>query len=100
MSDTDLEKLHVYGSWLKRILPSRQAPQGGEVTDDMLELKAYRLEREGDPTDASLGRDDNVSLSPVDRFGANTFTEEEFKTLAEIIEAFNSRHGTNFTEDD
>ena len=100
MGDTNLEKLHVYGSWLKRILPSRQVPQGEDITDDMLELEAYRLEKEGDPTDARLSRDDNALLSPIDRFGANPFTEDESKTLEEIIEAFNSRHGTNFTEND
>jgi type I restriction enzyme R subunit len=37
LSDTDLERLHLYGSWLQRILPSREAPQGEDVTDDMLE---------------------------------------------------------------
>ncbi|WP_412550730.1 type I restriction endonuclease subunit R [Shimia sp. MIT910701] len=100
LGDTDLEKLHVYGSWLKRMLPSRQAPQGEDVTDDMLELDAYKLEKQGDPQDASLGADDNASLSPIDRFGANPFTEEEAKTLSEIIEAFNSRHGTEFSEED
>lgn len=100
LGDTDLEKLHVYGSWLKRMLPSRQAPQGEDVTDDMLELDAYKLEKQGDPQDASLDADDNASLSPIDRFGANPFTEEEAKTLSEIIEAFNSRHGTEFSEED
>lgn len=100
LGDTDLEKLHVYGSWLKRMLPSRQAPQGEDVTDDMLELDAYKLEKQGDPQDASLGADDNAALSPIDRFGANPFTEEEAKTLSEIIDAFNSRHGTEFSEED
>ena len=100
LGDTDLEKLHVYGSWLSRMLPTRQAPQGEDVTDDMLELDAYRLEKQGDPQDASLGADDSVSLNPIDRFGANPFTEEEAKTLSEIIEAFNSRHGTEFSEED
>lgn len=100
LGDTDLEKLHVYGSWLKRMLPTRQAPQGEDVTDDMLELDAYKLEKQGDPQDASLGADDNTPLSPIDRFGANPFTEEEAKTLSEIIEAFNSRHGTEFSEED
>lgn len=100
LGDTDLEKLHIYGSWLKRMLPTRQAPQGEDVTDDMLELDAYKLQKEGDPQDASLGAEDHAPLSPIDRFGANPFTEEEAKTLSEIIEAFNSRHGTEFSEED
>ncbi|PUB14219.1 MoaD/ThiS family protein [Yoonia sediminilitoris] len=66
----------------------------------MLELDAYKLEKQGDPQDASLGADDNASFSPIDWFGANQFTEEEAKTLSEIIEAFNSRHGAEFSEED
>ncbi|MFX4300255.1 type I restriction endonuclease subunit R [Pseudosulfitobacter pseudonitzschiae] len=100
LGDTDLEKLHVYGTWLKRILPSRQAPQGEDVTDDMLEMAAFRLQKEGDEQDASLGKDDNQALSPIDRFGANPYTEEESKTLTEIITSFNARHGTEFSGED
>ncbi|GGC22210.1 hypothetical protein GCM10011363_43470 [Marivita lacus] len=100
LGDTDLEKMHIYGSWLKRMLPSRQAPQGEDVTDDMLDMAAYRLEKQGDPQDASLTAEDNQALSPIDRFGANPYTEEESKTLTEIIESFNARHGTEFSEDD
>ncbi|ATG47791.1 DEAD/DEAH box helicase [Celeribacter ethanolicus] len=100
LGDTDLEKLHLYGTWLKRILPTRQAPQGGDVTDDMLEMAAFRLQKEGEEQDASLGKDDNQALSPIDRFGANPYTEEESKTLTEIITSFNARHGTEFSEED
>jgi type I restriction enzyme R subunit len=39
-------------------------------------------------------------LSPIDRFGANPCAEEEAKTLSEIIEALNSRHGTEFSDED
>nr|WP_321981834.1 type I restriction endonuclease [uncultured Cohaesibacter sp.] len=100
LGDTDLEKLHIYGTWLKRILPSRQAPQGEDVTDDMLDLKAYVIKEEGSVTDARLAKDDGGALSPIDRFGANPYTEEEQKTLSEIISSFNSRHGTEFSEED
>lgn len=100
LGDTDLEKMHIYGSWLKRMLPSRQAPQGEDVTDDMLDMAAYRLEKQGEPQDASLDSEDNQALSPIDRFGANPYTEEESKTLTEIIESFNARHGTEFSEED
>lgn len=100
LGDTDLEKLHIYGTWLKRILPTRQAPQGEDVTDDMLDLEAYVIKEEGEVTDARLGKDDSKALSPIDRFGANPYTEEEQKTLSEIISSFNSRHGTEFSEED
>ncbi|WP_236627390.1 MULTISPECIES: type I restriction enzyme subunit R domain-containing protein [unclassified Sulfitobacter] len=100
LGDTDLEKLHIYGTWLKRILPTRQAPQGEDVTDDMLDLEAYVIKEEGEVTDARLGKDDSKALGPIDRFGANPYTEEEQKTLSEIISSFNSRHGTEFSEED
>ncbi|ULB11822.1 DEAD/DEAH box helicase family protein [Cereibacter azotoformans] len=99
LEDSDLEKMYLFGSWLKRLLPSREAPQGGDVTDDMLELQAFRLS-EGDEIDASLAATETKPLSPIDRFGANPFTEEERRTLSEIIKAFNDRHATNFTEED
>lgn len=99
LQDTGLEKLHLYGSWLKRLLPSRAAPEGEDITDDMLQLTAYRLQDQG-VSDGRLQRDDTASLSPIDRFGANAYTEEEQRALSEIIDAFNARHGTNFTEED
>ncbi|MFN3933260.1 MAG: type I restriction endonuclease subunit R [Parvibaculum sp.] len=99
LHDTELEKLHIYGSWLKRLLPSREAPQGQDVTDDMLRLAAYRLEK-GEQIDARLTKETSAELKPIDRFGANPYTEEEEKALSEIIEAFNARHGTNFVEED
>ena len=100
LGDTDLEKLHIYGSWLKRILPTREAPQGADVTDDMLDMAAYRLEKQGEAQDASLAKDDTKALTPIDRFGANPYSEEETKALTEIIQAFNARHGTEFSEED
>jgi type I restriction enzyme R subunit len=100
LQDTELERLHVYGSWLKRILPGRDAPEGGDVTDDMLTLEAFKLTPNNEETDARLDRDAGRALSPIDRFGANPFTEEDRASLSEIIEAFNSRHGTNFTDED
>jgi type I restriction enzyme R subunit len=100
LGDTDLEKLHIYGAWMKRILPSRQAPQGEDVTDDMLDMAAYVIKRGDEATDASLSKDDAKALSPIDRFGANPYTEEEQKTLSEIIASFNARHGTEFSAED
>lgn len=100
LGDTDLEKLHLFGSWLKRILPTRQAPQGEDVTDDMLDLEAYRLQKQGEAQDASLGAGDSTPLAAIDRFGANPYTEEDARALSEIIDAFNARHGTEFSEED
>ena len=41
-----------------------------------------------------------ATLPPITEFGANPYTEEEERSLSEIINAFNDRHGTNFTRED
>ena len=99
MQDTDLERLHIYGSWLARMLPSRAAPQGDDVTDDMLQLSAFRLEADN-ATDIGLDPDEEGQLSPISDFGAGSYTAEEQRALSDIIASFNERHGTNFTDDD
>lgn len=45
LSDADLEKMYAYASWLSRLLPNRDVPEEIEITDDMLELYAFRVER-------------------------------------------------------
>ena len=37
---------------------------------------------------------------PITEFGANAYTEEEERSLSEIIESFNERHGTQFSRED
>ena len=39
-------------------------------------------------------------LLPITEFGANAYTEEEEKSLSEIIDSFNERHGTSFSRED
>jgi type I restriction enzyme R subunit len=99
LEDTQLEQLHIYGSWLKRMLPSREAPEGHDVSDDMLQLSAFRLTA-GDETKIELAPEEAGELSPIRDFGAGVYTPEEEKVLSEIIENFNARHGTTFTEGD
>ena len=49
---------------------------------------------------ASLQAGETATLNPITEFGANAYTEEEEKSLLEIIEAFNGRHGTTFSRED
>ena len=44
--------------------------------------------------------DPRSALQPISEFGAKPYTEDEHKELAEIVKAFNDRHGTDFTEAD
>jgi type I restriction enzyme, R subunit len=99
LNDARLEKLYAYASWLSRLLPSRDVPADITVTDDMLNLSAFRLQ-EGDSGSASLEPGETATLQPITEFGANTYTEEEEKSLSEIIDSFNERHGTNFSRED
>ncbi|MEC7817198.1 MAG: DEAD/DEAH box helicase family protein [Pseudomonadota bacterium] len=99
LGDTDLEKLYSYGSWLVRLLPNRDMPGEVEITDDMVRLHAVRLE-EKEKGSASLAPDAASPLSPISEFAAKPYTEEEKRSLSEIVSAFNERHGTEFTDAD
>lgn len=99
LNDTGLEKLYVYSSWLSRLLPSREVPPEISLSEDMLELSAFRLNKEEEGS-ASLQSGDTATLPPITEFGANAYTEEEEKSLSEIIQSFNDRHGTQFSRED
>ncbi len=99
LNDAWLEKLYAYSAWLSRLLPSRDVPADITITDDMLTLSAFRLDNTGSGS-ASLTLGQTSTLSPITEFGANAYTEEEERSLSEIIQAFNERHGTNFTRED
>lgn len=99
LNDTGLEKLYVYSSWLSRLLPSRDVPPEISLSEDMLELSAFRLNKEEEGS-ASLEAGDTATLPPITEFGANAYTEEEEKSLSEIIQSFNDRHGTQFSRED
>ena len=99
LEDARLEKLFAYLSWLMKLLPSREAPPEIEITDDMLVLDALKV-KQTSKGPASLAPGEEVRLKPIVEFGANTYTEEEERTLSEIIAAFNERHGTSFDRED
>ena len=99
LDDTSLERLSEYASWLNRMLPPRGQRTGDDVTEDMLKLTAFKL-RKTEEADASLEAGDTETLGPIAEFGAGGFSEDERRTLSEIIDAFNERHGTEFSSED
>ncbi|MGM0743178.1 MAG: type I restriction endonuclease subunit R [Pseudomonadota bacterium] len=99
LNDARLEKLYAYTSWLSRLLPSRDVPADVTITDDMLTLSAFKLQK-GEEGSASLAPGETTTLDPITEFGANAYTEEEEKSLSEIIASFNERHGTSFSRED
>lgn len=99
LNDAWLEKLYAYSSWLSRLLPSREVPADIMITDDMLSLSAFKLKK-GEEGSASLVAGESTTLAPITEFGANAYTEEEERSLSEIIDSFNDRHGTSFSRED
>ncbi|MCY3877912.1 MAG: DEAD/DEAH box helicase family protein [Rhodobacteraceae bacterium] len=99
LEDTNLEKLACYGNWLSRLLPNRELPPEIEVTEEMLNLKAFRVEKKEEGS-ASLSAGDTEDLVAISAFGAKPYTEDEKKDLSELVQAFNDRHGTQFSEAD
>ena len=97
--EAGLEKLYTYAAWLSRLLPNREIPAEIEITEDMLRLQAFRVEQKEKGT-ASLGPGDTEALTPISEFAAKPYTEEEERSLSEIIKAFNDLHGTAFTRED
>ena len=99
LEDSNLERLYVYLDWLVRLLPSRAVPAHIEISDDMLRLEAYRIEKT-DEGSASLAAGEGTRMQPIEEFGASPYTEEEERSLSEIVSAFNDRHGTTFSRED
>lgn len=99
LGDTSLEKLYAYTDWLDRMLPNREQPPEVEITDEMLRLRAFRIQQK-EAGSASLAAGDAVPLTAISEFGAKPYTEDEAKALSEIVRSFNDRHGTQFTEED
>jgi type I restriction enzyme R subunit len=99
LGDTSLEKLYAYSDWLSRMLPSREQPPEVQITDEMLRLRAFRVQQKEDGS-ASLEAGVAEALTPIIEFGAKPYSEDEAKALSEIVKSFNDRHGTQFTTED
>lgn len=84
---------------MSKLLPSRDLPADINITEDMLSLDAFKLQKTEEGS-ASLNAGETEKLLPITEFGANAYTEEEEKSLSEIIDSFNERHGTSFSRED
>ncbi|GAA2009862.1 DEAD/DEAH box helicase family protein [Nocardiopsis rhodophaea] len=93
--DSELERLHLYGRHLLNRLP-RRSDGGVDVGD--IDLSHMRVEKTGEH---------NLSLSPegaeaLPGFGDGSggAKEAEKSLLSELIERFNEKYGTDFTDQD
>ncbi|MFG2404605.1 type I restriction endonuclease subunit R [Streptomyces brevispora] len=93
--DPELERLHLYGRYLLNRLP-RRADGGVDIGE--IDLSHLRVEKTGE-VDVSLSPEGATEL-PGFGDGTGGAAEAEKSLLSELIEAFNAKFGTEFTEDD
>jgi len=100
VENLDLERLHLFLTWLVRRFPSPT----GRTSDDlppiekMVALQDVLLRPNGEAK-ASLMPGSGVALPPVFDGATHDWPEDEKKTLSEIIAAFNERHGIEMSRD-
>lgn len=93
--DPDLERLHLYGRYLLNRLP-RRADGGVDIGE--VDLSHLRVEKTGEH-DMALTTEGPAELKG---FGDGTggAKEAEKSLLSELIDKFNAKFGTEFTEED
>ena len=93
--DPDLERLHLYGRYLLNRLP-RHADGGVDVGE--IDLSHLRVEKTGEH-DVSLNPEGPAELKGFGDGSAGA-QESDKSLLSQLIEQFNARFGTEFTEAD
>ncbi|MFF9320120.1 type I restriction endonuclease subunit R [Streptomyces sp. NPDC014735] len=93
--DGELERLHLYGRYLLNRLP-RRADGGVDIGE--IDLSHLRVEKTGEH-DKSLTSEGPAELKGFGE-GAGGAAEAEKSLLSELIEKFNAKFGTDFTEQD
>ncbi|MFB6557047.1 type I restriction endonuclease subunit R, partial [Streptomyces sp. NPDC056405] len=93
--DADLERLHLYGRYLLTRLRGRT---DGGVDIGEVDLSHLRVEKTGEH-DVSLTAEGPALMQGFGE-GAGGAKEAEKSLLSELIEKFNAKFGTDFTEED
>ncbi|MGQ4408528.1 type I restriction endonuclease subunit R, partial [[Kitasatospora] papulosa] len=93
--DAELERLHLYGRHLLNRLP-RLADGGVDIGE--VDLSHLRVEKTGEH-DVSLNPEGPAELKGFGD-GAGGAKDADKSLLSELIEKFNSKFGTEFTEED
>lgn len=93
--DAELERLHLYGRYLLNRLP-RRADGGVDIGE--IDLSHLRVEKTGEH-DVSLSPEGPAELKGFDD-GTGGAAESEKSLLSELIDQFNAKFGTDFTEED
>ncbi|MGH9380699.1 MAG: RNA-binding domain-containing protein [Thermoanaerobaculia bacterium] len=91
-ADADLEKLHVFARYLRRLLPADRVELPREVQQN-IDMESYRIQQTGGGKIA-LERRPGV-LDPVSTKSGYGVDAEELETLSRIIAELNERFGLN-----
>ena len=95
MFDKDMQKLYVFTKYLAKLLPKDNSEKVN-LNDELL-LEYYKLQKTADGK-ITLQKAEGV-VPPVVGTGI-TGSNKEKDTLSEIIDKFNKKFGTSFTEQD
>ncbi len=93
--DAELERLHLYGRYLLNRLP-RRADGGVDIGE--IDLSHMRVEKTGE-YDVSLTSEGPTTMQGFGD-GSGGAKEAEKSLLSQLIDKFNERFGTEFTEQD
>jgi type I restriction enzyme R subunit len=95
MFDKDMQKLYVYTKYLSKLLPKNNSEKVN--LNDALLLEYYKLQKTAEGK-ITLQQEEGV-VPPVSGT-SGTGKDKEKDTLSEIIDKFNKKFGTAFTEQD
>lgn len=94
--DTVLEKLYIFGRFLKKKLPIRKDRLPLEVLES-IDMDSYKIVKK--KTETLVLEDEIGLIEPMSNGQSGTF-EDEYGTLSSIIKDVNDKFGTDFTQED
>lgn len=96
MFDKDMQKFYVYAKYLTKVIKD---DNGGKINlNDELLLEYFKLTKTSEGS-ITLDKAGEVGVPPVSGGGVGTSNKEK-ESLSEIIEKFNKKFGTEFSEQD
>lgn len=96
MFDKDMQKFYVYAKYLTKVIKD---DNGGKINlNDELLLEYFKLTKTSEGS-IVLDKTGEVGVPPVSGGGVGTSNKEK-ESLSEIIEKFNKKFGTTFSEQD
>lgn len=96
MFDKDMQKLYVFTKYLTKLLPKNNSEKIN--LEDALLLEYYKLQK---TAEGNITLEKTEGVVPGIKGGAGSASKEKEKgSLSEILDKFNKKFGTTFTEQD